>query len=242
MDTSSIFDDLNTVPTEFDAFFDANIDSITNFFDLNQLDNYESTLAAKKTNLYETNHEFLFDQSNWSNGSGSMSPPSDSSSSPKSSELGLVLDNPSSNSTSDFTFLDEQQQQILELEMPKQQEEPPQQPTPPPTIATNVQPISFILPETIENGMKITNEIILNFDQMDEAKLYEQYELLSKIDLSQQLNVITMDSNETRIQLNDNDKMSDDEDDNEDEDDDSEEQTVNQTKNKNKKVKKLKGT
>ena len=217
MDSPSIFDELNKAPNEFDALFDANIDSITNFFDLNQLDNYATNTLTNKV----SSHEFLFDQSNWSNGS-SMSPSDSSSSSPKSS------DSPSSNSTSDFNFLDENQQKILELETQQQQQHDSHS-------LTNIQPISFILPETVENGMKITNEIILNFDQMDETKLYEQYEILSKIDLSQQLNVITMDSNETRIQLNDCSKMSDDEDDDDDEDD-SEEQSVSETKFKNKKV------
>lgn len=214
MDSSSIFDELNKEPNEFDAFFDANINSITNFFDLNQLDNYATNTLTNKV----SSHEFLFDQSNWSNGS-SMSPSDSSSSSPKNSDS-----SPSSNSTSDFNFLDENQQKILELETQQQQHQ-----------QKNIQPISFILPETVENGMKITNEIILNFDQMDETKLYEQYEILSKIDLSQQLNVITMDSNETRIQLNDCSKMSDDEDEDDDEDD-SEEQSVSETKIKNRKV------
>ena len=215
MDSSSIFDELNKEPNEFNAFFDANIDSITNFFDLNQLDNYATNTLTNKV----SSHEFLFDQSNWSNGS-SMSPSDSSSSSPKNSDS-----SPSSNSTSDFNFLDENQQKILELETQQQQQHQQK----------NIQPISFILPETVENGMKITNEIILNFDQMDETKLYEQYEILSKIDLSQQLNVITMDSNETRIQLNDCSKMSDDEDEDDDKDD-SEEQSVSETKIKNRKV------
>ncbi len=89
--------------------------------------------------------------------------------------------------------------------------------------------------------MKIKNEIILNFDQMDEAQLYEQYELLSKIDLGQQLNVITMSSSDTCIDLsNEERKMSDDDDDEEDDDseeeNDSEERSANASKTKNKKV------
>jgi hypothetical protein len=226
MEISSIFDDLDKAPHEFDAFFNANIDSISNFFDLNQLEKYESGLLNKPLSLYETSHEFLFaEQSNSSNGSSS------------SSSSDSLLDNtnthnnsPDSNSTnSEFNFLDEQQQAILALEIPAQQQP-----------ATNsVQPISFILPETVENGMKIKNEIILNFDQMDEAQLYAQYELLSKIDLGQQLNVITMSSNDTCIDLvNEDSKMSDDdEEDDSEEENDSEELSANASKTKNRKVK-----
>jgi hypothetical protein len=139
---------------------------------------------------------------------------------------------PDSNSTSsEFNFLDEQQQAILDqLEVSAQ-----------PQSATNsVQPLSFVLSETVENGMKIKNEIILNFDQMDEAQLYEQYELLSKIDLGQQLNVITMSSSDTCIDLsNEESKMSDnddEEDDDSEEENDSEERSANASKTKNKKV------
>ena len=186
---SSLFDELNKTPDGFDAFFDSNVDSITDFFDLNQLDSLESNFKLN------SNPEFLVH---------GLSSPSDSSSSDNNINTNnsntSSPDSPgssNSNSTSDFNFLDEPQQAILALEASPSQRD------------ANVEPISFFLPPTVENGMQITNEIILNFDQMDEATMYEQYELLSKLDLTQQLNVVSMDNTDTRIELNENESMSD---------------------------------
>ena len=116
-----------------------------------------------------------------------------------------------------FNFLDEEQQAILTLNA--------SQPS------GNIEPISFVLPETIENGMKITNEIILNFDSAsDEKKQLEEYEMLSKLDVNEYLNVVTCTSSDTCIDLHDNGSMSGVEDDDDDDDEDEPESSDNKNK------------
>lgn len=63
-------------------------------------------------------------------------------------------------------------------------------------------PITISLPEFENNGMKITSEMILNFDPVDTNQLLEQYDIL-KPDETINLNVLSESSNDTCIDLDD---------------------------------------
>ena len=210
---TSLFDDMIKNNNEFDVFFETNIDSfesMSNIFDLNRL---------SSSTAYSSNAELLFDQSN----SNELTPSSVSSPSSDASSSSPVSSNSESSSSlqsnlfENFNFLDEEQQAILTLNA--------SQPS------GNIEPISFVLPETIENGMKITNEIILNFDSAsDEKKQLEEYEMLSKLDVNEYLNVVTCTSSDTCIDLHDNGSMSGVEDDDDDDDEDEPESSDNKNK------------
>ena len=89
------------------------------------------------------------------------------------------------------------------------------------TVAGSAEPISIVLPHVEKDGCKITSEIILNFDQLDQERFLEGLrEINESIEEDDQDNQskVSSNENETCIELTaekDSD-MSDDDDDDDD--------------------------
>ena len=78
------------------------------------------------------------------------------------------------------------------------------------SMALPSEPISIILPETEKDGVKITSEIILNFDQIDENRILDQISHLSaELDSGKE----SQNEQETCIELSQSMDSSEDEDD-----------------------------
>lgn len=169
----------------FDYIF-SNIDqfdSVSNLFDFNKLGNNSNfeTSAYNNSNFLVVNKADSSIESLFELDQNNIFIDSSASSSPLDSQSLDSNSNPSSNSN--FNLLD--------ASFGKNQ----------------IEPIKFTLPETENDGMKITSEIILNFEHMDEAQLLEQIE---KIGDNENLCVVTSGSDDTKIDLSNSGSMSDD--------------------------------
>lgn len=71
---------------------------------------------------------------------------------------------------------------------------------------TDSGPITIIMPETENNGMKITSEITFNFDQPQDNHLLDQYDIL-EFDEAEKINVLSTSSNDTCIDLDESSEL-----------------------------------